>query len=268
MYPKEENKEEGQVKRKADSSSTTQPKSNKTVASGGNLPLLLLCCLVFCLLPITTVTAKKWGYGYTWQAGLDRTTGMAWSTEVSRMRSTTQSDSNSLITTSPPSIVSTRQVMGNYPQWLCRGRITLGLLKAVPVDHGAATRVQTRFFAINLLTFGKPSGHHFSFRMPTASKEAVEWKYPLLGGLLTTTVSTNQPAGYLVMRLQSHESPDDPPVLTTGLVDYSPALVGKKAWYNPIRPLRAVFYLCTQSVIHGHVMWRFHSHVRQCTYSK
>jgi hypothetical protein len=100
------------------------------------------------------------------------------------------------------------------------------------------------------------------------SEEAIEWKYPLLGGLLTTMTQSTT-TGYLVMRLQSTDksssNDNGPPILVTGLMDYTPTLVGKKTWYNPLWPLRVAVYLGTQSVIHGHVMWRFHNHVRQST---
>lgn len=200
--------------------------------------------------------------GYTWQASVDRTTGEAFAKEVSQMprgwNAKQQSSGAQLLS-------QTKVVLGTYPEWLCRGSVTFGLLKAVPVASG--TEIRTRLLGINILTLGTPTRQRLSFKKEKGAdvdggnreENSVQWSYPILGGLMTAT----QPAGQLVMTLHSIASPS--PTLDTQLVAYRPALVGKHA---PSNPIRTSLYLGTQSVIHGYAMWRYHRYVRSSLFPR
>jgi len=229
--------------------------------------------------------------GFTWGASVDRITGTAAAQEISHFRATATTTGNGR--NNPRSgaaalLAQTSSTLGRYPQWLCRASVTLGLLRVreeIASGAGAtygATSIQTRLGGIDLLTFDKPVGQRVSVntRDKASSRsllqqEAVQWKYPITGGVLAS-----RPGGALVVTLRQQQQPfvTSPSssssmdlVLDTQLVDYRPRLVGGAVAASTTtttttrrgtNPLRVGFYLGTQSLLHGYVMWRFHRYVR------
>eukprot|EP00977_Amphora_coffeiformis_P022940 scaffold11972_cov134-Amphora_coffeaeformis.AAC.1 len=247
---------------------------------------------------VVTKEKKKNKQGFTWHASVDRTTGKATAQEISRFTATTKqhNDNNNGSNRNRAGgaaalLAKTAPVLGQYPQWLCQGRVTLGLLRAKPATSsgGTTTSIQTRVGGINLLTFGKPVGQRMAVNTSHKAmsallrQEAVQWKYPITSGLLVS-----RPGGSLILTLRQQQqppsvvassssssspsstlSPAPPPVVVvdavidTQFVDYRPRIVGNTV---PANPLRVGFYLGTQSLVHGFVMWRFHRYVRHCYY--
>ena len=225
---------------------------------------LSLLVLLLCVPPTTANTANecrlgpvgffaKHGGGFTWRASVNRATGQAAAHEVSRLPATW---SQALLSGGKRGgiLAQTTPLLGHYPQWLCRGAVTLGLLHAVPAASGGTTTVQTRVLGIRLLTFGKPVGQRMAVQSANLRQEALIWKYPIVGGLLAA-----QPGGHLILTLQCDTVGDATAVLESHIVEYRPRLIGTR---TPANPVRVGLYLGTQSVVHAYVMWRFHGHVR------
>ena len=217
------------------------------------------------------------GGGFTWEASVDRATGKAYAKEVSylphdwsqrlqpQQQRGKQQQQSSII-------LKTEKVLGQYPNWLCRGSVTLGILQAVPVGSGAGaatggTRIQTRLGGIPILTFGKPVGQRVAITSQNIRDESIQWTYPIVGGIMAAKTTPSAPsAGKLVVTLRSVATE---PVLDTQLVDYRPALVGGggDGGQKPANPIRVALYLGSQSAIHGYAMWRYHRYVRNYSFA-
>ena len=192
--------------------------------------------------------ASKNVCGYSWEANVNPDSAKASAKEVSSRPKQWKPS----LQKGHWSISETRDLLETYPEWLCRGSVTLGLLKAVPILNGG-TRVQTRLFGINILTFGKPVGQRISLKTRGGTEDVVRWKYALQGGIMTAS----PPAGHLYVGMGTRVS-SDRVFLESGLVDYAARVVGIKI---PPNPVRVVFYLGTQSFVHGYVMWRYHRYI-------
>ena len=191
--------------------------------------------------------------GFSWQASVERSTGKAFAQELSRIpvQLPTKHQQNN----GDPFL---KDLLGNYPGWLSRGSVTLGLLQAVP-QSGGGTRLQTRLFGINILTFGKPAAQKLALQASSAVRQqAIQWKYPIRDGLFVAPTKQSA-AGDLVLTLRGASDDNNIVVLDTQLVAYRPRVVGAHA---PANPMRIALYLGSQSVVHGYAMWRFHRFVR------
>jgi hypothetical protein len=152
-----------------------------------------------------------------------------------------------------------------YPVWLCRGASTFGLLQAVP--HARSRRqgapngydIRIRIVGVTLLKLGPPkSKARFSClgRGLRLLEQTVD--LPITGGIMALK-SNKFDKGSLRFTLQVwRETNNDRQrslcKLVTSIHGYRPALCGQP----PIHPLRSTLYLFTQSLVHAHVMWRFH----------
>ena len=231
-------------------------------------PLIVVVVVVassLLLLPTFTMANKVWRLGpirlfpggYAWQASVDRATGLAAAQELSTFRLSLSQQQQQQSPLLP-------HILGNYPAWLCRGTVTLGLLRAVRQQPGGSTRLETRLLGLPILTFGRARGQKIAIRTATTRQQAIEWKYPIQGGGGLLLAAAAAAGGNLVVTLRPKagaNKDDSVVVLDTQLVAYRPALVGTTA-QQPANPLRIAFYLSTQSVIHGYAMWRFHRFVR------
>ena len=163
--------------------------------------------------------------GFVWTASMDRLTGKAQSNEIS-FPSKHWSHSNSDLV----------DHFLCYPQWLCKGSVTLGLLKAVAAD---GWDVRLIGFGTSLLKLGPPV------------RRGNEVQFPFQGGLMVAKTKSRQ--GYLKF------SAYDDGVIQTGIVNYRASLCGVSA---PTNAVRRLVYLRTQSLVHAYVMWRFHQYCR------
>jgi len=161
----------------------------------------------------------------------------------------------------------------DYPRFLARRKVLLGLFTAEKKFHGEAdptTRICDSLLGINLLTFGKTKTTRFTLKEKrvsgscTVETRGVITRLPVVGGLLACRPKTNDASqssvGTLTFQLtQSRsKSPEfkDNLHIETRILDYEPAIAGKP----PVNFLRKTVYLHTQRYFHAYVMWRFHNH--------
>ena len=164
-----------------------------------------------------------WCKSFTWNANVDCPTGKAFSTEQSVLPEV-RYDGKRL-----------QQAFQAYPSWLCRPNVTFGLLRC----RNHASGFDLRFLRQTALRFGPAR---------TSSNSVT---FPVSGGFLACEEAKNQ--GSLILEVRDGQ-------VVTRLDGFRPRLCGSRV---PIHPLRAQFYLKTQSVFHTYVMWRFH---RYCGY--
>jgi len=157
---------------------------------------------------------------YEWTASLDRTTGVATSKETSNL----VCKSNK----------SAANIFKDYPNWLCSGRVTLGLFRAVPSPKNGVA-LKTRLLGTTMLEFGSP--RVFGSRC----------ELPITGGLLAA-----RSQGYLYFGIKKKSN------IETRIVGYVPSISGLPT----VSRMRSWIYLNTQSLVHANVMCRFHGYVR------
>ena len=217
---------------------------------------------------------------FQWSAHVNQTTGLAGSLETS----TVPSDSPlhcQIVETDQKNLLMglSKQLFIRYPSWLCQGKVTLGLLQAVPRTSGHI-KLQARLVGWTLLEFGPPKGRQFSYKTTrmrnnqplTEQITTCQWSLPITGGCLTVPFgaysASKLPAkGEVRLTLKQtnlssnqHDNKENPHMqLQTELIDYRPHVVGAAL---PSNPLRTGFYLGTQSTVHAFVMWRFHGACR------
>jgi hypothetical protein len=204
---------------------------------------------------------RVWPQGFCWHASVDRATGLAASRETSYVQRPSAGTTEGASSTSL--LVRTEPFLAHYPQWLCRARVTCGLLQAVPVGK-QGTEIRLRGLGLSLLTLGRPVGQRIQVQKQGDGGSntgrrmtAIQWNYAIAGGLLAAA-----PGGQLVVQLSSTTHDDDAPPLLhieSRLVNYRPRIVGTA----PTNSWRTALYLGSQSAIHGYVMWRFHHHVQR-----
>lgn len=158
----------------------------------------------------------------------------------------------------------------DYPQFLGRRKVLLGLFVAQKGEDGTNIRICDSLLGINLLTFGKIETKRFKFKEMneklgcTIANRGVTVKIPILGGLLACQRKTENKAvsnsGELHFQLTQSRSGDpqaqDFLQIETRIKDYESAISGKP----PLNFFRKALYLNTQSLLHAYVMHRFHSH--------
>ena len=212
---------------------------------------------------------------FRWSAQVDRTTGLAGALETS----TVPSDAplfHEIVKTNQKILLMglSKQLFTNYASWLCQGKVTLGLLRAVPSTTNGHTQLQDRFLGWTLLEFGPPKGFQFSYTSTTMKNNppvieqttTCQWSLPIMGGCLTVPLASKTPANSKVCltlkqtTLSNQQDNKNPHIqLQTELIDFRPRVVGAAI---PSNPLRTGFYLGTQSIVHAFVMWRFHGACR------
>eukprot|EP00527_Entomoneis_sp_CCMP2396_P009814 CAMPEP_0198136552 /NCGR_PEP_ID=MMETSP1443-20131203/194_1 /TAXON_ID=186043 /ORGANISM="Entomoneis sp., Strain CCMP2396" /LENGTH=285 /DNA_ID=CAMNT_0043797793 /DNA_START=57 /DNA_END=911 /DNA_ORIENTATION=+ len=214
---------------------------------------------------------------FIWQAALDSTTGRASAMESSEIPVPAPLYQAVGNTENPNLLLLSEQIFTSYTPWLCSGRVSFGLLKAVPIENGGI-EIRERLFGINLLRFGKPKGNQFSFTTTENKRHGANdsgiiksqttqcsWSLPITGGFLSA-VADPKGAGKVLLMLKKTtinnpnkkkmgndlSEPAYRCTLQTELVDYRPTIVGVS---TPTNPIRVGLYLGTQSGIHALVMW-------------
>jgi hypothetical protein len=166
---------------------------------------------------------------YRWSASIDRSTGVARSRESSTIPSTSQ------LAKQP----SAQAIFSCYPQWLCTGKVSLGLLKARTQQDGS-TFVQDRIFGLDLLKFGK--------RKCMGNNSIC---LPITGGIMALS-DDGRNYGSLVFSIIQEGK-----MMETEIDHgYRPTIAGKA----PVSYFRAWTYRSSQSLLHAYVMWRFHGY--------
>jgi hypothetical protein len=200
---------------------------------------------------------------YSWRAAVDRTLGRAFSRETSNLVPIgTEKDSRKINAPNFDAVVF--RTLASYPSWLCRGSQSLGLLKAVKTSDGGCD-VQTRWGSCSVLSFDRPRRHGqlhpLSSILPLFFSSDCTVELPISGGALAIT-GTPGGNGSLWFTIQkrntSFKGSLNCGTFKTEIQSYRPSLCGKKI---PTSALRSRLYLGTQSLVHGFVMWRFHTHV-------
>jgi hypothetical protein len=171
-------------------------------------------------------TSRK---GFKWSASVDRKSGLAQSQEISYPKSSEGHYDND-------NAKKISQRFLDYPTWLCKGSVTLGLFKAVrssaEQSGGPCWDVRLKGTGTSMLALGLPS------------KRGNVVQFPLQGGLV---VAANQ--GCLRFAVTDHG------LIETNIVNYRPSICGAKP---PISAFRAGVYVRSQTLVHAYVMWRFH----------
>jgi hypothetical protein len=159
-------------------------------------------------LPWTTSSwhQRNHHHHFQWKTSFNRTTGMASSKESSIVphesalyRLFCGVGGNSTTTTPPAStrdlLAHTQDIISRYPTWLCRAKLTGGLLRAV--RDGGNYKIQLRLVPnLDLLVFGTVRGNRLSYRHETQdAKSIVETTLctltlPIVGGLLALPATT------------------------------------------------------------------------------
>lgn len=176
---------------------------------------------------------------FTWEASVDRTTGIASSKETSFKSLRDEKE------------FPAKRIFHLYPTWLCRFPVSFGLLRSVQTSRGGVC-IRDRFFGRDLLIFGPAKSRLVSVAFQEGivhNTYAIEW--PITGGLL----SIPAPRAALVFCLfTTHGQNGRTSSIVTRVSGYRPALTGQP----PVSRIRSAVYVSTQSLIHAGVMWRFH----------
>ncbi|KAL7518593.1 hypothetical protein ACHAWX_003406 [Stephanocyclus meneghinianus] len=162
-----------------------------------------------------------------------------------------------------------KEIIADYPNFLARPSLTLGLLKARFARERNQTDLSTSVFPLNLLCFGPPKDSSKAFR----TKQAREYsgtvlcslELPILGGLLSQSPESvhcdSVEAGGCLRFTVIRKSMDNPihslsiDFVTEIAEMYKPSIPGKS---YPRSKFRSAIYYATQSRFHEYVMWRFH----------
>jgi hypothetical protein len=165
-------------------------------------------------------------------------------------------------------------VIADYPNFLTRPSLTLGLLKASAAQESNQTDVSTSVFPFNLLCFGPPIDSSKAVR----TKQAREYsgtvlcslELPILGGLLSQSpereICDSVEAGgclrfTVIRRAGNNHSRSLSIALVTEIAEtYKPSIPGNS---YPRSKVRSAIYYATQSRFHEYVMWRFHRSFRK-----
>jgi len=176
-----------------------------------------------------------------------------------------------------------RQLFSNYPDFLGRPSLTLGLCRAVPSSKNC--HLQTSLFPLDVLTFGTP--RVVSSKPHSRNSHGEKWgdgisiiglgevlcciEIPIVGGLLvannldpsssSSKSITKREHDHGCLRftwlsIKNHRQQQPKIVLVTEIAgNYRPSLAGNKL---PTPAWRNMVYCSTQRMFHAYVMWRFH----------
>jgi hypothetical protein len=174
-------------------------------------------------LPRLFLNQPRRSLSFTWQASLDRRTGLASSREDShrvisgddaslfRYTGTPKSEYNKDDDDDGHLFELSKRLFTSYPKWLCRRSVSLGLLRLVVVDNNdddtnnqkkkangatmgtrgatakAIMHVQDAIFGCTLLSFGRPTGRSISYTFTNTSPPPKSTTKSSTNGTHTTT---------------------------------------------------------------------------------
>eukprot|EP00978_Attheya_sp_CCMP212_P023949 scaffold74372_cov57-Attheya_sp.AAC.3 len=224
---------------------------------------------------------------FQWTAALDRSTGIATSTETSVLRGLQNSNNANKMFEQ-----WVKMLFGSYPTWLVKSSVSFGLLRAVPFYEEndrkvvVGTSIEDALFRVSLLTFGLPQFSKITRNPSRATTTTAEklnksdetWNpstakiteyrvdIPVIGGLMAySKKNPNMPRGSLRFSLEQECTPNntttenntaahDIRMVTSITNGYHPSISGPA----PVGFVRYCTYKSTQSLVHAYVMWRFH----------
>lgn len=177
-------------------------------------------------------------HSFSWEANVDRKTGIASSKEYSSKPLQQEKE------------FPVKKIFHSYTTWLCRFPVTFSILRSIQTKQGVC--IQDRLFGQNLLIFGHAKSRLISITLHEgAMQNSYSTELPITGGLLASHTSKSA----LQFTFSTiHGEKGQTSSITTRLFGYRPTLIGQP----PISMIRSAFYLSTQSLIHAGVMWRFH----------
>lgn len=224
-----------------------------------------LAALLFALM-VASLELSHASSSFTWEASIDRPTGIATSRECSLVR-IIKSDDDADSIEKDSSVMMIQQIskdlVASWADFLCQGRITFGLLQTRHDSSAGTASLHLRGFpGLSILTFGsvqeKRQGQQYQ----------QQWELPImLPSCLARPPDPNRPEYFGLLRFEcqpvktlkeesSTSSASTAIVeLKSQIVDFRPWLAGKTV---PISRFREFFYLHTQSQIHAYVTRRFH----------
>eukprot|EP00550_Attheya_septentrionalis_P002088 CAMPEP_0198291776 /NCGR_PEP_ID=MMETSP1449-20131203/9190_1 /TAXON_ID=420275 /ORGANISM="Attheya septentrionalis, Strain CCMP2084" /LENGTH=246 /DNA_ID=CAMNT_0043990457 /DNA_START=382 /DNA_END=1119 /DNA_ORIENTATION=- len=220
---------------------------------------------------------------FQWTAALDRSTGIATSTETSVLRGLQNGKNANKMFEQWVKIL-----FGSYPTWLAESSVSFGLLRAVPFYEGndrkvvVGTSIEDALFRVSLLTFGLPQFSKITrnpSRATTTTAEKLksdkacnpstakitEYRVdiPVIGGVMAySKKNPNMPRGSLRFSLEKECTPNttttqnntaahDIRMVTSITNGYHPSISGPA----PVGFVRYSTYKSTQSLVHAYVMW-------------
>ena len=204
--------------------------------------ILLLLLLHICRTNASLLYRRK---SFTWRSTLDSCTGIA-----SSMEQSVFSPKEAELTLPSKSATSAfaRHEFCNYPQFLQKLSLTLGLCRVLPsTEHFC--NLCTSILPINVLSFGKPV-------LKQRSNSICCVQIPIVGGLLAKVNPDLADNGFL--RFIWHQEKNNITLVTEIAGNYQPALAGSTV---PIPYWRKVLYSSTQRLFHEYVMRRYHGFV-------
>ena len=204
-----------------------------------DLTLLLLLLLLLHVCPSNASRLFR-RQSFTWRATLDSCTGIASSVERSVFY---PNEAELILPSKRKTNTFARHEFGNYPQFLQRKSLTLGLCRVLP-STGHCYNLCTSILPINLLSFGNP----------IIKQKNIE--IPIVGGLLANVNPNLTDNGCL--RFTLHREKNSIILVTQIAEKYQPALAGSSV---PIPYWRNALYSSTQRLLHEYVMWRYHGFV-------
>jgi hypothetical protein len=205
---------------------------NGKLRKGSCLLCLVLSTLLLHQVSSTQITSirKK----FNWKSNIDYRTGLASSMEQSSV----------FVSKNVRIQRISRDMVTTWPDFICKGSVTLGLFEVKRDQRLLGTSIRPRFVPINLLSFGM-------VRRLIQGPKCFHWEIPIRGGLLALpTDKDNKVFGKLTFSVAKEQSNYR---LTTQIVGYRPWLAGTRPSI-----VRQRLYLSTQSVLHAYIMWRFH----------
>jgi len=228
------------------------------------LYFLLVQCRYLCQAAVNLGPIKLWPKrgAFTWQAAVDKASGLATSKERSNISKRSKLLKSLEKLKDRDLLRFAESLLQPYPVWLSKFTVTLGLLKAVPTSGGYELR--DRVLGKKWISMGRASGQRVSYQSLTPEGVRQQTSQctvamPLTGGLMAQ--KGNSDCGILQLTLTKNELayPEDEIAcsIETNLIGYRPSLIGPA----PVPASRKWFYLLTQSMVHGYVMWRFHRHM-------
>lgn len=243
-----------------------------------------------------TIIKRK---SFSWLASLDRNSGIASSLERSLFQQEGDDSTGERTHQSKKRDEAIEQfakeIFSEYPTFLGRPSLTLGLCRAVKSSSSASRakhhcNLMTSLLPLNLLAFGTPvvisskknnRSKDYDDNDGNSGEVVCRIEIPIVGGLLakldnpalsekpsTGKKSNKQRLDNGRLRftwLNISEKGEKPQhlyfhsnkiILLTEIVgNYRPSLAGHRI---PIPAWRNIFYCSTQRIVHAYVMWRFH----------
>lgn len=213
------------------------------------------------LIIIYTAQAATVPTNFKWRAHLNRLTGIATSCEESTVTLIPSVPSSRQLTQRQMTQAASKMIQ-DYPNFLSRSSLTLGLLQTKHILDKQSSDLCTRIYPLNLLSFGYPK--HTSRRVcnriikkysdddnNTIVTIVCSLEIPILGGIL----SQSSDGGCLRFTLLRNKSDRAAMFVTEIDGPYKPSLVGTSI---PRSRIKSALYCVTQRMFHEYVMWRFH----------